>query len=161
MTPKLDTGAYICTETSLLLAPSEVTMMGELSWTSRSERRLERITTWIFVSESSWKDGSFDCFEVAWAGVGSRVGGSSGKRVDEADLDMTERDRGGGIVFAVVVFILARDDAGRRVAITTQVVGDEEHEKRDLHVEADGDQHPSSRGGVLFILVHTTFIRPL
>ena len=42
---------------------------------------------------------------------------SSTERVDEADFDITERDLGGGgIVF--VLFTLARDEGGRRVAIT-------------------------------------------
>jgi hypothetical protein len=59
----------------------------------------------------------FECFKVGRVGVGSRAGGSSGKRVDEADLDMTERDRGGGIEFVVILFTLARDEGGRRVAI--------------------------------------------
>ena len=75
------------------------------------------MTTCIFVSASSCVEGCFECFKVGRVGVGSRVGGSSCKRVDEACLDVTERDRGGGIGFVVALLSLDRDDGGRRVAI--------------------------------------------
>jgi len=44
-TPKLDTGAAVSIDTARLLAPSVLTIIGELSWTSLSERRLQRTTT--------------------------------------------------------------------------------------------------------------------
>ena len=66
--------------------------------------------------------------------MGSRVGGSSGKRVDELEeeacLDMIERDRGGGIELVVVLLTLARDEAGRRVAIGIE--NDKQHSRTRL-----------------------------
>jgi hypothetical protein len=50
--PRLETGIDVSIVTPWLLGPVVEMMTGELSWTSRSERRRHRMTTWIFDSSS-------------------------------------------------------------------------------------------------------------
>lgn len=57
--------------------------------------------------------------DVEGAAGSSGLFGSSAKRAVEVDLAMTERARGWGAegIGFVLLFTLARDDAGRRVAM--------------------------------------------
>ena len=57
--PKLDWGAPVSTEISLLLAPFDDIIIGEFSWISRSDLRRHLMTTWILDSDDS--DIFWDC----------------------------------------------------------------------------------------------------
>jgi hypothetical protein len=74
------------------------------------------------------------------------MGCSSGERVEGVDLDTIERDRGGGIAFVVVLWALARDEAGRRVAIA---LDDEQEENRKRDFDGRSDQHYSRQHHVM------------
>ena len=118
-TPMLDTGVDTSIVRSPLFAPFDVTMLGELSWISRSERCRQRITTCMFFSTSSaetnlWLFGSVA--DVDGAGSFGRV--SPSRRVLEADLDTTDRDLGRT---ETGLLTRAREEAGRRVAMLAEV----------------------------------------
>jgi len=124
--PRADCGAAVSIETWLLFAPVEVTMTGELSCISRSERFRHRITTLIFASGSS-------CFRTVFWIVGTLLSAcSSFARVEEPDFDMTERDLGGRGA-AGLGLLVKRVDVGRRVAMVGNVKAaravDERHEE--------------------------------
>lgn len=77
--PKLDWGAPVSTEISLLLAPFDDTIIGEFSWISRSDLRRHRMTTWMLDSDDS--DIFWDCvFRLEdWVELGLSLGlGSEG-----------------------------------------------------------------------------------
>jgi len=97
--PRVDEGAVVSMETVLLFAPFDVTIAGELSCFSLSERLLHLITTCILVSASvlatEETEGCFDvCLETKGVSVGSE---SSAERVDEVILASADRARGGGM----------------------------------------------------------------
>lgn len=69
-TPRPVDGAAVSIVMSVPFLPVVDTIMGEFSCTSLSERRLQRITTRMFVSASSFP-GCAREDRVGWAGVGS------------------------------------------------------------------------------------------
>lgn len=110
-TPRVETGAVVSMETWLLFAPFELTIIGEFSWISRSERRLQRMMTWIFVSGSSV---CFSCLCTAGAAPCSNC--SSPERDEGVDLVITERGLRVGGGMEAEEFVLMRE-GGRRVFI--------------------------------------------
>lgn len=125
MTPRLETGAEASIDTSLLFAPLELTIIGELSCISRSDRRLHRMTTLILVSASSWLVVDLCNLGLLCVPGMSGIVSSVERIAGPGFVDITERDLGigggGGGIELDTVFILARD-AGRRVAMV-DVVG--------------------------------------
>ena len=87
----LDTGAAASIDISWLFAPLELTMMGEFSAISFSERLLHRMTTWMFVS--------------GWSPPALFV--SSVERVELVNFDITERERVGGLGGCIALLLIA------------------------------------------------------
>ena len=87
----LDTGAAASMDISWLFAPLELTMMGEFSAISFSERLLHRMTTWMFVS--------------GWSPPALFV--SSVERVEFVNFDITERERVGGLGGCIALLLIA------------------------------------------------------
>ena len=87
----LDTGAAASMDISWLFAPLELTIMGEFSAISFSERLLHRMTTWMFVS--------------GWSPPALFV--SSVERVEFVNFDITERERVGGLGGCIALLLIA------------------------------------------------------
>ena len=87
----LDTGAAASMDISWLFAPLELTIMGEFSAISFSERLLHRMKTWMFVS--------------GWSPPALFV--SSVERVEFVNFDITERERVGGLGGCIALLLIA------------------------------------------------------
>ena len=108
-TPRLEVGVPDSIVTSLLFAPDDWTMIGELSWISRSDLFLHLTTTWMLVPPSvPWflvlPEDSAGCSVV-------------GVETCETALAMTERALGAAVEGGGIGGFLALEEAGRRAAM--------------------------------------------